>query len=407
MPRARGRGPHRRRLGTATGVAGLVLLALVLPPSGAAVGAGPQLEAAALPGNPAEPLVVSTIPPVAGFPVQLDDVTVLTDSEGRATFPTRGEGDLTGRVGLTEAVVPIGGRDVKVAADRFHPSGAAPTLALDLSYLVRFRYTDRDGTPIDADSLDRITLRSNTGQVVEADPQQPAWLQGSRVVQPAQRLIVKNLDWSVQRVEVDGTTVVNASQQRFSPATQQDVAVRLLFFDVDLQVHDAVFGFPTGNAVALAFPDGRTERYPLDAHGQVSLPPLPRGDYTLTMLGLGPEMPRPIAVSSDLELELTFYSWLDISVVVGALAALALGLLVAGRFRRRRDVDGPRGAYQGRHRWDPDGPRGAYQGRHRWDPDGGDHRRAGPPEESVADNPRTSAVPSRTGGRLGTPWRHR
>ena len=331
----------------------LSLLAVLLAPGvGPAAGDGSHLQTAADLG-PAAPLVIGTVPAVAGFPVTLDDVTVLTDAEGRAHFPTTGEGDLSNRLTLNEAVLPIGGQDVKVSADRIYPSSTAPVIALSLSYRVSFRYADTDGTPMDAGSVGRITVKSITGEVVELGAQESAWLQGSRVVKETGGLLVKDLQWSVQRVEVSGTSVVNAAQQTFMPATQQDVTVQLLFFDVDVHVQDALFGFPTGRAVQLVFPDGTSHRYPLDGDGRVNMPPLPRGDYTLTILGLGPQMPRPVAVSRNLRLDLDFYSWLDIGSVVGSILTLAVALAAIGWRRRRQDVEAtskmPAGP-PGRHR---------------------------------------------------------
>ena len=301
--------------------AALLLLALAAalgtPVTGAAGSDGPRLQLAAAPGDPAEPLTVSTVPPVAGFPVLLDGRAVLTDAAGQAHFPVTGDGDLTQRIALNEAVLPIGGQQVKVSADRFYPSSTAPTLALDLSYLVSFRYADRDGNPIDAATVGTVSLKGVTGEVVELPADESVWLHGSRVVKRATGLEVKDLLWSVRGVEYTGTNVVTASQQRFLPADVQQVSVELLFFDVDVRVRDALFGFSTGSAVDMGFPDGTTHRYALGSDGRVSLPPLARGDYTLSIVGAGPQMPRPVAVSRDLELDLDYYSWLDVGTVLG------------------------------------------------------------------------------------------
>ena len=321
--------------------AALLLLALVAalgpPVTGTGGSSGPRLQLAAAQGDPAEPLTIRTVPPVAGFPVTLDGRVVLTDAAGQAHFPVTGEGDLTARIALNEAVLPIGGQRVKVSVDRFYPSSTAPTLALNLSYLVSFRYTDLDGNPIDAAKVGTVSLKGVTGEVVELQADDSVWLHGRRVIKRAGGLEVKDLLWSVRGVEYTGTNVVNASQQRFLPATVQEVSLELRFFAVELRVQDAIYGFSTGRAVDMEFPDGTTHRYPLGSDGRVSLPPLARGDYTLSIVGAGPEMPRPVAVTRDLDLELDYYSWLDFCTVLGAAAGFAAALALIGRYRRRQD----------------------------------------------------------------------
>jgi hypothetical protein len=65
------------------------------------------------------------------------------------------------------------------------------------------------------------------------------------------------------------------------------------------------------------------------------LPSLPRGDYAIVIDGPGPRMTRPVAISRDQVLDLKFYSWLDIGIVVGFLAAFAIGTLWLGWWHRR------------------------------------------------------------------------
>jgi hypothetical protein len=153
---------------------------------------------------------------------------------------------------------------------------------------------------------------------------------------------VKNLRWSVQQVTFAGSNVVNASQQEFFPAEQQDVDVGLLFFRLDLQVHDAMFGFSSGSAIDLVYPDGETRRFGLDDGGRLSVPELPRGDYTLTIVGPGPPMSRPLAVSRDQSVDLAFHSWLDVLTVLAAVLGLAGALALSGRIRRRDTAEDPR-----------------------------------------------------------------
>jgi hypothetical protein len=335
-------------------VVGLVLFVLALL---TALATPPTEAAAAAPTPATAPVVLTTVPAVAGFPVTLDGVTVLTDGQGKASFEDAPVSDraLGDRVTLTEATLPIGGQQVLVRADRVYPSSREPLLAVDMSYLVTFGFSGIEGSPVDASSIEAFSVKSETGEKVEVTPGEAEWLQGSRVIKRTEGMEVKDLRWSVQRVEFAGSNVVNAAQQEFFPAQQQDVDVQLLFYGLDLQVHDAIFGFSQDGAIELRYPDGTTRRFPLDDAGRLSVPELPRGDYTLSIVGPGPEMTRPLAVSRYQSEELAFYSWLDIATVLGAVLGAAGALPWVGRVRRRRDTAdvpenrGRRGGFRRRH----------------------------------------------------------
>jgi YD repeat-containing protein len=322
----------------------LVLLAgLASVPLASEAAAGPALQPSSsrpAPRPQLRAITIGTVPPVAGFPVILDGVTSVTDAAGKAHFATAEEG-LTDHIELTEAVVPIDGRDVRVTASRvfYGFDGDAARLALDLSYQVQFDFVSMTGESVDASVIDAVTVKSVTGAVEELPAHATNWLQGSRVVPLSGGLEVKKLDWTVQRVQYSGSNVVNASQQKFLPAETSDVVVKLLFYRVSLNVRDAFFGFAQGRAVDVVYPDGRAHRFRLDDEGRLTLPTLPRGNYTVTAVGPGPVMTRPLAVSRDQDVSLNFYSWLDIVSAGAVVVLLALGLPMVG-WRRRRVARG-------------------------------------------------------------------
>ena len=318
----------------------LALLAAVasVPAAPPAV-AGPAVHPASVRSAPPQvrPLTVATVPPVAGFPVMLDGVTNVTDAAGKAHFRATEEG-LTDRIALTEAIVPIDGQQVKVTASRafYGVAGDAVRLALDLAYQVGFSFASMKGEPVDASVIDSVTVKSVTGAVEKLPAHQVTWLQGSRVVPLHGGLEVKKLGWTVQRVEYSGSNVVNVSQQRFLPAEKQSVVVKLLFYRVSVSVRDAIFGFAQTGAVDVVYPDGKSRRFALDDQGRLTLPTLPRGNYIVTTVGPGPVMQRPLALSRDQDVELNFYSWLDIGAIGAVILLLALGFPILGRRRRRR-----------------------------------------------------------------------
>jgi hypothetical protein len=308
-----------------------VMTVLVAGPAGAAPGGRPQPAASPV------PVVIGTIPPVPGYPVILDGVTVPTDEEGNASFRAVNDGrPLSERVTLTDAELTLDGRPVRASGSSVSEVWSRPMIRLDISYQVAFHFAAVDGSPVRVSAIEGITLKSTNGEVVDLKVGETPWLHGTRVVQVLGQTQVRQIDWSVQHVGYAGSNVVNAAQQVFRPADKKDVDVALLFFGVDLQVSDAFFGFPQSGAVKLRFPDGTARRYPLDGDGRLSLPELPRGDYTLTSIGSGPDLSRPLAISRDQEVDLAFYSWLDILLALGVCLLLAAGLAGWGRARRGR-----------------------------------------------------------------------
>jgi len=351
-----------RRTRTFGGTVVLLALALAttlaLLPNGPAADTGANLHPTAAPSSTTTGVTIGTVPAVAGFPVTLDGVSRLTDKAGDAHFNAAATSDqaLTDRVALTDAVLPIDGQDVQVTATRLYRSGSQPLLALDLRYLVQFDFSSASGEPIDATGM-TISVKSPLGQIVVLPADQPAWLQGSRVVNTGKGPVADRLEWTVQRVTKSGSNVVNTSQQKFRPAEQQAVDVKLLFFSMRLQVHDAFFDYAHGGDVELVYPDGHTRRLPLGDDERLDVSHLPRGHYTVRILGPGPAMSQPLAISRDQNLNLAFYSWWDVGTLVGALAALAAGLAVVGIRRRRRAApDAPARHRRGKHRDDDSSP---------------------------------------------------
>jgi hypothetical protein len=341
----------RRRSRLLLGAVALAATALgtvLTTPPGAAGDAG-TLRLAAAPGEAPGPVSIATVPPVAGFAVTLDGVTKLTDDAGKAVMETGSGPDLAERLSLPDSSTSmIGGQKVLVRPARVYVSDRSVQIAMDLDYFVQFHFQDTDGTQLDAAGIDTVVVKSETGEVVEVPAATGSWLRGNRVVGGSGAPRVRYLAWSVQEIEYAGSNLVNASQQRFVPAEQQDVTVDLLFFGMSVHMHDAFFGFPQTGAVELEYPDGSTRRFDLGDDGQLAIPALPRGAYELTPVGPGPRMSRPLAISRAQEVDLAFYSWLDILALLAVLAGLAGGLAYTGGIRRGPRP--PRHRHRHRHR---------------------------------------------------------
>jgi hypothetical protein len=290
-------------------------------------------------------LVIGTAPAVAGFPVTVEGVTQYTDSAGKIhTDVPETSQDLRSRVSFQEVFLNVGGRPVKVTPTRLYRFTSGAQIALDLRYLVGFHFSNLAG--LQGAPINTLTVRSAAGEVAALPAARSSWLLGKRAVPKDSGLEVKNIDWSVQRVTYGGSNVVNESQQRFSPATQTDVGVKLLFYSLDVHVRDALFGFTRIATVEITYPNGRPQRVELDRDGWLHLPTVPRGDYVITVLGSGPHLPLPMTMSRDERINVGFFSWLDAMTVLGVGLVLAAVPVLVGRLRRRPGRAGGQDPFQ-------------------------------------------------------------
>jgi hypothetical protein len=328
-------GTARRWVARLSGVVALLALsvsAVPAPPTGVAI-AGLRLTAA--PAAASGPVTIVTVPAVTGLPVTLDGITKLTDAAGKAHMETGRGPDLENRITLSPTrELTIEGKQVLVRPARIYASDRNVQIAVDLAYFVRFRFSDPEGTELDASRIGTVVVKSETGEIVTVPAAEGSWLQGNRVVGGGGAPRVRDLAWSVQEIRYAGSNVVNASQQRFLPAEQPDVPVELLFFGMTVRMRDALFGFEQRGSVDLEYPDGSTQRLPLGDDGELAVPALPRGEYTLTPVGPGPRISRPLALSRTQDVDVSFYSWLDLLVVGLLVVGVAGGLAWVGARRR-------------------------------------------------------------------------
>lgn len=306
----------------------------------------PVVDAAAAPAPPQlRTIPLRTVPAVAGIRITVAGRTAVTDRRGRARLlvPTRTTRrvDLTGGGlhGLLRAIrhntptiegvrLPDGGR---AEFDRFH-GGDVVTVVLDTFYAFQPFFVGIDGRRIDAREVQSYTLKSRHGVRVTVKGSGPVELQGSRVVSLNDSLVSKQIGWAVERVIVDGSNAVHRGQQRFHPARLEAAfPIQLLFFRAKFTAQDAIFGFHVGSAVRLRYPDGTEREYPFARDGTVTLPALPRGDYSVDVEGPGLTPARPVALSRDQVVDLKVISILDLAVVGFGLAAVLIGLVVARR----------------------------------------------------------------------------
>lgn len=287
---------------------------------------------------------IVTMPAVPGVRFTLDGVTRATGPDGIATFSVpRGTRDenvlIKDRVEVVDTEVEVS-HEIHATFSKLVGAVSPLVAGFNLSYPVEFTFTDSSGGSVAPDRIDALRIKSSLGNVETIPPEEATWLLGTRL---AGGLEVKNVFWSIQDVEVQGASVANRAQTKFFPETDRRIEAPLLFFDAHFNIIDAFFGFRTGTAILVEAPNGTTERIEL-IDGRASLAQVPRGEYHVTVEGGGLTIERPVAISRNQDLTLKLYTWLDVALVLMALALFVVVPPLVGVWLRRRHRRRDRGA---------------------------------------------------------------
>jgi hypothetical protein len=210
-------------------------------------------------------------------------------------------------------------------------------VAYRASYKLQYSFVDKARNPVDRERIARVEFRGDHGQTVSGDGSGVLRVVGIRPMISGGTLLAKEIGYSVQRVDVDGSNVVQVNSQRFVPTQETTVVIPLLLHTVHFRTRDLLFGDPIGAAVSLKYPDGRQVKVPLDANGEATVERLARGSYTVRVDAPGMSFERPLVLSRNQYVELPHVSRLDIGVVAGSVAALMLSLYLV-RVRRRSTI---------------------------------------------------------------------
>jgi len=278
-------------------------------------------------------VTVETVPKLGGIPIVFEGRVYRTNPRGRVVLKTRRS--LRGRLIVRDVRLP--GRVLATFA-RWYGNLDRPSnlvrAALDLHYPVRWRFTDLQDRPLPFNRVTSISFRSSHGHMHKFEREdwgKRHWLQGSRVISTPEGPRNKLLYYTVEKVIVDGSNVVNRAQQRFEPARRRDFPVRLLFYSAEFSAHDALFKFGIGRGIKLTFPNDTVRTYKFGPGAKLKIDRLPRGQYWVMVEGPGMSFLRPVSLSKNQVVPLEVLSWIDIGFVAGVVVAIALGLLLVGR----------------------------------------------------------------------------
>lgn len=308
------------------------------PPDAPSTGVAPIVDPAAScavqPRTPSTLRIVS-LPPVPGVRYTLDGRPFESGGVGVAEIQTDCLLEVRSRLQVLNREVPLGDR-ARARFARFYGGAGNLTATFDIDYRVSFSFSDVDGKRVKPDRLTSFSVKGSTGAVKSFADSRPQWLHGTRVIPSNDGLLVKKIYYTIEKVIVDGSNVVNRSQQRFLPTDQAKMNVALLFFTANFRTRDAFFNFPIGSAIRLTTPSGKVERHKIPENGRLTLRSLARGDYHVIVEAPGLKIARPVAVSRNQEVDLKVFSWLDVALLVFVLAAISFGLIVVRRPSLRR-----------------------------------------------------------------------
>ncbi len=296
-------------------------------------------------------LTVATIPPVPGMRFAVDGEEFVADSNGVATTLVTKDQRFAVRYARDQhlsVVTPVVEYEPGVRA-RFsgwsgkgqYRSGQVPEeyqrATFNIEYLTSFNFATSGGASVASRSVDTMRLRSSTGARMLLHRFTPVWLSGSLAATGSNGLRVRAVSYAVDSVTTRGATVVHRGQQVFFPSRRETVTVPLLLFNVRFVSRDALFGGAAGSVMTLEYPDGTTQRYPLDRHSALTVPQLPRGTYQARIAGAGPTYSQQLTVSSGARVELDVVTWLDTVLLLGVVLAALAALMLVGRVMRRRN----------------------------------------------------------------------
>lgn len=296
-------------------------------------------------------LTVRTVPPAPGVTFQFLDRTFATGADGIATLSITVDErnqlahDRAAALSVVSPTVRVDATHRATFAGWFgngtyrwsptDPVGALETATFSTDRLVTFRFADQHGSPISTDRVQRFEIQSNTGAHESFAPGTGRWLKSTDVAVGSAGPVNHKLSYSIMDAQVQRTNLVNAGQQRFTPADRAAITVKLLFFHVTFHASDAIFGTPSRGRMVLTLPDGSTRSVEL-RNGRVTLVGLPRGLYQISIKGPGPASTRPVAISSSKVIQVDVVTWRDIATGLGILVTAAVSVLIAAFLLRRR-----------------------------------------------------------------------
>lgn len=235
-------------------------------------------------------------------------------------------------------------------------------VGFDVENVVHLTFRTPEGGLVPLSRVSDAQIKNSVNQFFDFPNEEGRWmrwLQRSRVIRRSIGLEAKPLQYSVERVTVDGSNVVNRAAQRVSDlaclnrdsyetsqrcprvkvSSPLEWRLELLLYSARFAAQDLVFGRPVGSMLVLEYPDGTIRRLPLESEASVHVPGLARGTYRAWVEAPGISPPVPVRVSKpDQVAKLKVITYANLALFAAVLVGLAVGLVLAGRPRLRARV---------------------------------------------------------------------
>ncbi|WP_369142698.1 hypothetical protein [Streptomyces sp. R44] len=338
-----------------------LLTALLLGFAGPAAAAHPAVAATGTGTHRADPNVtvtIRTVPAVPGVRLVFGGQSLVTGSDGTATYTGARTADRQSlRLLDTSVDTPdahyrftrwAGQRDPQQAF-RSHVDGLplradyTITAGFTVQYPVTVAFTDQHGAPLDPSLVSAVQVRSSDARITDLSVSGTTWLDGVVPVFRNSGLTPVPLDYTLRSLVYDGVQLAGAGRQGFRPGPDRHLTFTGAFHDLTVTAHDALFGSATGDKATVTDPAGHVTTVSLGPDHTAVLSHLPRGRYTVEVKAPGGSAnPREIQLSQSVTADVTVVSLTDVLVLAGA-GLLLIGIPVVIRLRRRtrRTAAGP------------------------------------------------------------------
>jgi hypothetical protein len=292
-------------------------------------------------------LAISTVPSVPAARIVVDGLAYVTNARGKLTLST-----VAGQHRITILPPILHRPGVRVRFSRWLDGLALATRTVSLhqglnsavagfsfAYRIRVRFTNGTGKQVPLTAVKNITLANSLGERFTFAPEHPPEvLAANRITRDRFGLVALPIRYSVRDVLFSGAHVVYGGSQNFYVREHRIWTIRLLLFPMQIEVRDALFGFPVGWAVKIGLEGGSGRLVPLGKGHAVTLRGMPRATYDLVAKGPGFGFSSPATLTKPLVARLLLLSWYDVAAVATFAVLFIVGLpLVGGRIRRRGD----------------------------------------------------------------------
>jgi hypothetical protein len=287
-------------------------------------------------------LTIVTVPSLAGVHLAFDGRTYVTGRRGNVRIETT-----RGQHLLKIIDTRLNSPGVRSTFSRWEDNRytAARTITIrrntvvdagfQQSVRVSFAFADLSGRPAVGRVL-RMTLSNTLGSRISFSPSWPQWLRATGLARSFRGLEPTFVQYSVEQALVNGSNVVNQSQQRFYPAKTRRFTTQLLLYSARVRVRDFLFGNSIGNQLLLVYPNGDHVVEPL-RNGALLLSSLPRGTYGIDVRAGGYVPSVSLALSKNQSLDVKVVSYLDMFLLfVLVLVSVTVLILFPRPFLRLR-----------------------------------------------------------------------